>query len=114
MALWGQGFNKRMGWWGGGRLSSTQDFPGGTLDINHLPMQGTWFSAWSGKIPHASEQLKASPQLLSPGAASTDAAAPLRPVLHHKRNHCSEMPVHGNGGQPTGSNDDLVQPKINK
>ena len=23
----------------------------------HLPMQGTWFNPWSGKIPHISEQL---------------------------------------------------------
>ena len=30
-----------------------------------LPMQGTWFDPWSGKIPHAMEQL-------SPCATTTE------------------------------------------
>ena len=44
------------------------DFPGGTVDKN-LPASADRFSPWSGKIPHAAEQL-------STCATSTEARVP--------------------------------------
>ena len=74
----------------------------------HLPMQGTGFEPWSGKIPHATEQLSPCatttelcavepashnygahvPQLLNPTC--------LEPVLCNKRSHRNERPAHCN------------------
>ena len=51
-----------------------------------LPMQGTRVRAWSGKIPHAAEQL-------GPCATATEPAC-LEPVLRNKRGHDSERPAH--------------------
>ena len=53
---------------------------------------GHGFKPWSGKIPHAAEQL-------SPCATTTEPAR-LEPVLHNKRSHCNEKPAHHNEGQP--------------
>ena len=39
-------------------------------------MQGHGFEPWSGKIPHAVEQLSPWPQLLSMRAITTEALAP--------------------------------------
>ena len=44
---------------------SKQDFPGGTVDKNPPANAGTWVRSWSGKIPHAIEQL-------SPCATTTE------------------------------------------
>ena len=61
------------------------------------------FDPWSGKIPHAAEQLSPcttllslsararEPQLLSPRATTTEAPC-LEPVLRHKRSHRKEKP----------------------
>ena len=56
--------------------------------------RGHGFEPWSGKIPHAADQL-------SPRATTTEAHVPqllkparLEPVLHSKRSHCSEKPAH--------------------
>ena len=48
--------------------------------------RGHGFEPWSGKIPHATEQL-------SPCATTTEPAH-LKPVLRNKRGHDSERPVH--------------------
>ena len=47
----------------------------------HLPMQGTGFDPWSGKTPHAVEQLSlcsttAEAMLENPGAAISEARVP--------------------------------------
>ena len=74
--------------------------------------------AWSGKIPHAAEQLSpcattTEPVLYNPCATTTEASEPqlpkpacLEPVLRNKRSHHNEKPAH--------SNKDPMQPKINK
>ena len=52
-----------------------------------LPIQGTYgFEPWSGKIPHAAEQL-------GPWATTTEPAR-LEPVLRNKRGRDSERPAH--------------------
>ena len=51
-----------------------------------LPMQGTRFKPWSGKIPHAVEQL-------GPWATITEPAR-LEPVLRNKRGRDNERPAH--------------------
>ena len=38
----------------------------------------------------------------------------LDPMLHNKRSHCNEKPVHRNQGKPVRSSEDTKQPKINK
>ena len=48
--------------------------------------RGHRFVPWSGKIPHATEQL-------GPWATTTEPAR-LEPVLHSKRGHDSERPAH--------------------
>ena len=48
--------------------------------------RGHGFEAWSGKIPHAAEQL-------GPWATITEPAR-LEPVLRNKRGHDSERPAH--------------------
>ena len=48
--------------------------------------RGHGFEPWSGKIPHAAEQL-------GPWATTTEPAC-LEPVLHNKRGRDSERPVH--------------------
>ena len=48
--------------------------------------RGHGFEPWSGKIPHATEQL-------GPWATTTEPVH-LEPVLHNKRGHDSERPVH--------------------
>ena len=53
-----------------------------------LPMQGTRVEALSGKIPHAAEQL-------SPCATTAEPVC-LEPMLHNKRSHCNEKPMHCN------------------
>ena len=69
----------------------------GKIEIRGLPWwrsgwesacqcRGHGFEPWSGKIPHAVEQL-------GPWAATTESAH-LEPVLHNKRGCDSERPVH--------------------
>ena len=48
--------------------------------------RGHGFEPWSGKIPHAVEQL-------GPWATTTEPAC-LEPVLHNKRGHDGERPAH--------------------
>ena len=48
--------------------------------------RGHGFEPWSGRIPHAAEQL-------SPWATTAEPAR-LEPVLHNKRGRSSERPVH--------------------
>ena len=48
--------------------------------------RGHGFEPWSGKIPHAAEQL-------GPWTTTTEPAR-LEPVLHNKRGHDSERPAH--------------------
>ena len=62
-------------------------FPGGAV-VENLPANagGHGFKPWSGKIPHAAEQL-------SPWATTTEPAR-LEPVLCNKRGRDSERPAH--------------------
>ena len=59
--------------------------------------RGHGFDPWSGKIPHAAEQL-------SPCATTTEPAATeptyLQLVLRNKRSHHNEKPAHHNEEQP--------------
>ena len=54
--------------------------------------RGHGFEPWSGKIPHAAEQL-------GPRATIAESAR-LEPVLHNKRGRDSERPVHRNEEWP--------------
>ena len=51
-----------------------------------LPMQGTRFGPWSGRIPHAAEQL-------GPRATATEPVR-LELVLRNKRGRDGERPAH--------------------
>ena len=62
-------------WWRSGRESACQ-------------CRGHGFEPWSGKIPHAAEQL-------GPWATITEPAR-LEPVLRNKRGHDSDRPAHRN------------------
>ena len=68
-------FKKKRGlpWWRSGWESACQ-------------CRGYGFEPWSGKIPHAAEQL-------GPWATTTEPAR-LEPVLRNKRGHNSERPAH--------------------
>ena len=46
---------------------------------------------WACLCPRAQE-----PKLLNPGAWTTEARAPKSPMLHNKRSHCNEKPMHHN------------------
>ena len=61
-------------------INKEEDLLGVTVYKN-LPARGKGFDPWSGKIPHASEQLSLSitvtePTLWGPGAATTEVCAP--------------------------------------
>ena len=81
--------------------------------------RGHGFEPWSGRIPHAAEQLSpcataTEPALWSPRATTTELAchnywareprllrpARLEPVLRNKRSHRSERPAHHNKEWP--------------
>ena len=65
--------NSGLPWWRSGWESACQ-------------CRGHGFKPWSGKIPHAAEQL-------GPWATITEPAC-LEPVLRNKRGHDSERPAH--------------------
>ena len=76
-------FNKDFKKW------STLGFPWWLSGEESACHRGHGFALWSGKIPHAAEQLSREPQLLnlcsrSLGAATSEA---LEPVFHNKRSH---------------------------
>ena len=49
-------------------------------------MQGTrGFDPWPGNIPHAVEQLSHTPQLLNPGATTTEAGVPRAHALQQEK-----------------------------
>ena len=70
------------------------------------------FNPWSGKIPHALEQIIpcitiVEPVLQNPGATTTEprgcsywSQSALEIVLHNKRSHRNEKPTHCNEEQP--------------
>lgn len=66
-----------------------EDIPGGTVDRNPPPMEGTRINSWSGKIPHATEQAcaphnhRASRALEEPQNCCAHALEPVR----HKTSH---------------------------
>ena len=76
--------------------------------------RGHGFEPWSGKIPHAAEQL-------GPWATTTEPER-LEPVLRNKRGRGGERPAHQDEEWPPLAatresphrNEDLTQPKINK
>ena len=85
-------------WWSSGWESACQCW-------------GHGFEPWSGKIPHAVEQL-------GPWATITEPAH-VEPVLHNKRGHDSERPVHhdeewpplaATREKPSHRNEDPTQP----
>ena len=66
----------------------------------HLPCRSHGFNPWSGKTPHAVEQLSLcattiEPVLQSSYAATTEPRA-LEPELHNKRGHYNEKATHHN------------------
>ncbi|KAJ8777852.1 hypothetical protein J1605_014109 [Eschrichtius robustus] len=78
--------------------SDSQQKPNGEPELPPYlaVMRGHGFKSWSGKIPHATEQL-------SLCATTTEARVPqllkltrLEPVLHNKRIHRNEKPTHRN------------------
>ena len=84
-------------------MKLSQDLPGGAVVKNPPAITGAQFDPWSGKIPHAAEQL--SPCATTPEAVSHShwAHEPqlLKPtrlelVLCNKRNHRNEKPTHHN------------------
>ena len=77
--------------------------------------RGHGFEPWSGKIPHAADQL-------GPWATTTEPVR-LEPVLRNKRGRDSERPAHrdeewpplaATRESPLKRNEDPTQPKINK
>ena len=60
--------------------------PGGTVDKNHLPMQGTW--VWSLVQEDSTFRGATKPVCYSYWAHT------LEPVLHNKRSHRNEKPKH--------------------
>ena len=77
--------------------------------------RGHGFEPWSGRIPHAAEQL-------GPWATTTEPAR-LEPVLCNKRGHDSERPAHrdeewpplaATREKPSHRNKDPTQSKVNK
>ena len=72
-------------------FKGSEDFPGGTVDRNPLPIQGTRVHSlvWEDSM---------FPQTLSPCARTREAWAPgrLEPVPHNKRRHHNEKPAHHN------------------
>jgi len=57
------------------------------------------FDPWSGEIPRALEQLSPSCHnywtcALEPGSCNYQSLHTFEPVLHNKRSHCREKPVH--------------------
>ena len=77
--------------------------------------RGHGFEPWSGKIPHAAEQL-------GPWATTAEPAR-LEPVLRNRRGRDSDRPAHrdeewpplaATREKPSHRNKDPTQPKINK
>ena len=87
------------------------NFPSGPV-VKNPSANADGLSPWSGKIPHAAEQLSL--------CVTTTKAFALEPVLY-KRSHSNEKPVKCNWRvaptsrkwrKPAHSNEDLSQPKI--
>ena len=68
-------------------IKKERGFPGGTV-VESLPANAgnTGFKPWSGRIPHAADQL-------GPWATTTEPAR-LEPVLRNRRGRDSERPTH--------------------
>lgn len=95
---------------------------------NPLPVQETQVDPWSGKVPHASRATKStstqlpSPELWSPGAATTKAIAPYNLCMVMREailvNSCTatESSPHLRQGRenPVCSNEDLAQMETSK
>ena len=81
------------------KMLSGQDFPGGSVIKNLLPMQETRVRSPPGRILHAAEQLGPCPTTIqlvpqSPGAATTEHRVPtLQPTPCHPGSRRSEKPV---------------------
>ena len=64
---------------------------------------GSGFEPWSGRIPHAAEQLSACAATAEPALWSLRAAAAgpvhLESVLRSRRGHCSERPALAETGE---------------
>ena len=68
-----------------------EDFPVGAVDG-----RGHRFDPWSGRIPHASEQLSLCATVTEPGVQELLKPTCLESVLCNKRSHQNEKPTHGN------------------
>ena len=87
-----------------------------------LPMQGTrirGFKPWSGRIPHAAEQLgpcatTTEPALQSPHAKSPCLATREATAMRGLHTTMKSSPTCRNWRRPAYSNEDPTQPKINK
>ena len=74
-------------------LKNNVGFPGGAVvEKSACQCRGHGFEPWSGKIPHAAEQL-------GPWATAAEPAR-LEPVLRNKRGHDSERPAHRDEERP--------------
>ena len=106
--------NGGLPWWHSGWESACQ-------------CKGHGFDPWSGRTPHATEQLSpcaatAEPALWSPWATTAEAHMPRARALQQERPQQWEgrapqgrvAPTHRNGRGPARSNEDPTQPKINK
>ena len=77
------------------------------------------FNPWSGKTPHAAEQLRPCATILSLCSRTQELQLPkpncLRPVLCNKRSHCNNKPGHYSWRveRRRHSNEDPAQPNIN-
>ena len=81
------------------------DSPGGPV-VKNPPARGHGFNPQSGKIPHAVE-------LLSPCATATEPASP-KACASESRGRYRVAPAGRSKRKPAHSNEDLVEPKINK
>ena len=78
------------------------DFPGGPVVENPPANAGDTggFNPWSGKIPHATEQLNSRTSAPEPMSHNCGSLCAPEPVSHKKRRHCSEKTVNHNKEQP--------------
>ena len=71
-----------------------QGFSGDSVVKNPPANAGDEFDPWSRKIPHAMKQLNPGVPTTEPSSCNYWSPRGLEPVLHNKRSHRKEKPVH--------------------
>ena len=84
---------------------TVRDFPGCPVARN--------LSSKSGDVDWSLVQKDSTCHLVTKAVYHNYWVHPLELVLHNKRIHCNEKPMHRNWRKPTQSNKDPAQPKIN-